>query len=102
MYCKATYQWDWAVYNLPFVLLYRDTKLEIIPLIKQNELDLLDLGQDIGSCLPLLYFTWIIRRKLTEKDLFGSSVLSGKMLLVKIVEKNKIDDYLGQVRWSKC
>ena len=27
---------------------------------------------------------------------FGSGALSGKMLLVRIVENNKIDDYLGQ------
>ena len=31
----------------------------------------------------------------------GSGALSGKMLLVRIVEINKIDDYLGQVRLSK-
>ena len=31
----------------------------------------------------------------------GSGALSGKLLLVRIVEKNKIDDYLGQVRLSK-
>ncbi len=32
---------------------------------------------------------------------FGSDTLSGKMLLVRIVENNKIDDYLGQVRIRK-
>ncbi len=32
---------------------------------------------------------------------FGSGALSGKMLLVRIVENNKIDDYSGQVRLSK-
>ncbi len=32
---------------------------------------------------------------------FGSGALSGKMLLVSIVENNKIDDYIGQVRLSK-
>ena len=31
----------------------------------------------------------------------GSGALSGKMLLVWIVENNRIDDYLGQVRLSK-
>ncbi len=31
----------------------------------------------------------------------GSGALSGRMLLVRIVENNKIDDYLGQVRLSK-
>ena len=31
----------------------------------------------------------------------GSGALSGKMLLVRIVEDDKIDDYLGQVRLSK-
>ena len=33
---------------------------------------------------------------------FGSGALSGKMLLVRIVENNKIDAYLGQFRLSKC
>ncbi len=28
--------------------------------------------------------------------------LFGKMLLVRIVENHKIDDYLGQVRLSRC
>ncbi len=28
---------------------------------------------------------------------FGSGALSGKMILVRIVENNKIDDYLGQL-----
>ncbi len=32
---------------------------------------------------------------------FGSGELSGKMLLVRIVKNNKINDYLGQVRLSK-
>ncbi len=32
---------------------------------------------------------------------FGSGALSGKMLPVRIVINNKIDDYLGQVRLSK-
>ncbi len=32
----------------------------------------------------------------------GSGALSGKMLLVRIVENNEIDGYLGQVRLSKC
>ncbi len=31
-----------------------------------------------------------------------SWALSGKMLLVRIVENNEIDDYLGQVRLSKA
>ncbi len=31
----------------------------------------------------------------------GSGALSGKMLLVRIVRNNKIDDFLGQVRLSK-
>ncbi len=31
----------------------------------------------------------------------GSGALSGKMLLVRIVENDKIYDYLGQVRLSK-
>ena len=31
----------------------------------------------------------------------GSGTLSGNMLLVRIVENNKIDDYLGQVRLIK-
>ena len=33
--------------------------------------------------------------------IIGSGVISGKMLLVRIVESNKIDDYIGQVRLSK-
>ena len=33
---------------------------------------------------------------------YGSGALSGKMLLVRIVEYNIIADYLGQVRLSKC
>ena len=37
----------------------------------------------------------------TYITLFGSGALSGKMLLVRIVENNKIYDYLGQVRLSK-
>ena len=32
----------------------------------------------------------------------GSGALSDKMLLVRIVENDKIADYLGQVRLSKC
>ncbi len=32
---------------------------------------------------------------------FLSGALSGKMLIVRIVENNQIDDYLGQVRLSK-
>ncbi len=32
---------------------------------------------------------------------FGSGALSSKMLLVRIIENNKIDAYLGQVRLSK-
>ena len=32
----------------------------------------------------------------------GSGALSGKMLLVWIVENNKIDDYFREVRLSKC
>ena len=48
--------------------------------------------------------------KKIEKKLFmytrmyqlGSGALSGKMLLVRIVENNKIDAYLGQFRLSKC
>ena len=35
-----------------------------------------------------------------SKFKFGSGALSGKMLLVRIVENNKIDDNLGQVRLS--
>ncbi len=35
------------------------------------------------------------------KRMFRSCALSGKMLLVRIVENDKIDDYLGQVRLSK-
>ncbi len=31
----------------------------------------------------------------------GSGALSGKMLLERIVENDKIDDILGQVRLSK-
>ncbi len=31
----------------------------------------------------------------------GSGALSGKTLLVRIVENNKIDDYLGQVKLGK-
>ena len=38
---------------------------------------------------------------MTFKRIFGSSALSGKMSLVWIVENNKNDDYLGQVRLSK-
>ncbi len=33
---------------------------------------------------------------------FGSGALSGKMLLVRIVENNKIDEYFRLVRLSKC
>ncbi len=33
--------------------------------------------------------------------IFGSGALSGKMLLVRIVEKNKIDECLGKVMLSK-
>ncbi len=32
---------------------------------------------------------------------FGSGAPSGKMLLVRIVENNNIEDYLGKVRLSK-
>ncbi len=32
---------------------------------------------------------------------FGSGALSGKMLLLSIVENDKTDDYLGKVRLSK-
>ena len=32
---------------------------------------------------------------------YGSGELSGKMLLVSIIETNKINDYLGQVGLSK-
>ncbi len=35
------------------------------------------------------------------KMIFGSDVLSGKMLIVMIIENNKIDAYLGQVKLSK-
>ena len=38
--------------------------------------------------------------KLFSKRL-RSCALFGKMLLLRIVENNKIDDYLGQVRLSK-
>ena len=31
---------------------------------------------------------------------FGSGAISGKMLLVRIVENNKIDAYIGQVRFA--
>ncbi len=33
--------------------------------------------------------------------LFGSGALSGKMLLVRIVENDKIDAHLGQVKLRK-
>ncbi len=33
--------------------------------------------------------------------IIGSGTLPGKILLVRIVETNKINDYLGQVRLSK-
>ena len=36
-----------------------------------------------------------------KRTKLGSGALSGKMLLVSIVENNKINDYLGQVRLSK-
>ncbi len=36
-----------------------------------------------------------------NQETFGSGALSDKMLLVRIVEYNKISDYLGQVRLSK-
>ena len=32
--------------------------------------------------------------------IWGSGALSGKMMLVRIVENNMIDNYLGQVRLS--
>ena len=35
------------------------------------------------------------------ETIFGSGELPGKMLLVRIIENNKIDAYLGQVRLSK-
>ncbi len=37
------------------------------------------------------YYLW----KHPFKALFGYGALSGKMLLARIVENNKIDDYLG-------
>ncbi len=37
----------------------------------------------------------IIKKKL------GSGALSGKMVLIRIVENNRIDGYLGQVSLSK-
>ncbi len=38
----------------------------------------------------------------SKRNIFGSGSLSGKMLLVKIVENNKIDDLtLGHARLSK-
>ncbi len=43
------------------------------------------------------YYSW----KHPFKALFGSGALSGKMLLARIVENNKIDDDIGQVRLSK-
>ncbi len=33
--------------------------------------------------------------------IFRSDALSGKLLLMRIVKSNKIDDYLGQVKLSK-
>ncbi len=33
--------------------------------------------------------------------MLGSGALYGKMLLVRILKNNKIDDYLGQIRLSK-
>ena len=36
-----------------------------------------------------------------SNNIVGSGTLSGNMLLVRIVENNKIDDYLGQVRLIK-
>ncbi len=41
-------------------------------------------------------FKYYIIPKLLDKS-FGSGAYSGKMLLLRIVENNKIDDYLGQV-----
>ncbi len=38
---------------------------------------------------------------LVRVTFIGSGALSGKMLLVSIVENHKIDDYLDQVRLSK-
>ncbi len=35
-----------------------------------------------------------------ENELIGSGALSGQMLFVRIVENNRIDDHLGQVRLS--
>ncbi len=32
---------------------------------------------------------------------FGSGALTGKVLLVRIIENNKIDAYLGQVKLNK-
>ncbi len=54
--------------------------------IEFEQLDLSSL-QNISQCV--------------DRSTFRSGELSGKMLLVRIVENNKIDDYLGQVRLSK-
>ena len=35
------------------------------------------------------------------ETIFGSGALPSEMLLVRIIENNKIDAYLGQVRLSK-
>ncbi len=58
----------------------------------------------------VLSLTWeLVARVVTTFFLFGvvetvsfrTSALSSKMSLVRIVENNKIDAYLGQVRLSK-
>jgi len=43
----------------------------------------------------------LLSTKIKYSRIFGSGALSGKMLLERIVENNKIDDILGQVRLSK-
>ena len=41
----------------------------------------------------------MIREENNFKNSFsGSGALSGRMMLIRIVENNKIDDYLGQIR----
>ncbi len=47
-----------------------------------------------------MIFGILISSKIRKK-IVGSGVLSDKMLLVRIVENNKIDDYLGQVKLGK-
>ncbi len=45
--------------------------------------------------------THIIACLLSQKSIFGSGALSGKLLLVRIIENNKIAAYFRHFRLSK-